>query len=165
MFYSGNGGRSGYINFGGRFTAQNPTSPTGSLLGEADFLLGLPTDIGRGFSTGTWGQRGTIYGFYFQDDWRITNNLTLNLGLRWEYHTPWVEVRDRQANFGHVSGQVEIAGQNGNSRALYNSYKKDFQPRLGFAYSRISSRQSWYSVAPTRFLRSWKEPARISACP
>ena len=94
-----------------------------------------PTDIGRGLQNGTWGQRATIWGFYFQDDWHVTNNLTLNLGLRWEYHTPLVEVENRQANFGLFSGQLELAGQNGNSRALYAPYKKDFQPRLGFAYT------------------------------
>src|SRR5262249_9004789 len=59
----------------------------------------------------------------------------LNLGLRWEYHTPLVEVKDRQSNFGLFSGQLELAGQNGNSRALFNAYKKDFQPRVGFAYT------------------------------
>ncbi len=98
-------------------------------------MLGLPTDFGRGLQNGTWGQRKTIYGFYFQDDWRVTNSLTLNLGLRWEYHTPLVEVKDRQANFGLFSGALELAGQNGNSRALFNPYKKDFQPRIGFAYT------------------------------
>ena len=102
-------------------------------MGEADSFWGCPTDFGRGLSTGTWGQRKTIYGFYFQDDWRVTDSLTLNLGLRWEYHTPLVEVEDRQANFGLFSGQLELAGKDGNSRALYNPYKKDFQPRIGFA--------------------------------
>ncbi len=135
VFYAGNNGRSGYINFGGRFTAADAVNPTGKFVGEADFVLGLPTDLGKGLSTGTWGHRKTIYGFYFQDDWRITDSLTLNLGLRWEYHTPLVEVKDRQANFGMYSGELELAGQNGNSRALYNPYKKDFQPRIGFAYT------------------------------
>jgi hypothetical protein len=135
VFYSGNNGRSGYIDFNGRFTAANAISPAGKQVGEADFVLGLPDSFGKGLSTGTWGQRKTIYGFYFQDDWRVTNSLTLNLGLRWEYHTPLIEVKDRQANYGLFSGQLEIAGQNGNSRALYNPYKKDFQPRLGFAYT------------------------------
>jgi hypothetical protein len=135
VFYSGNNGRTGSINFGGRFTAANALSPAGKLVGEADFVLGLPDTLARGLSTGTWGQRATIYGFYGQDDWRVTNSLTLNLGLRWEYHTPLVEVKDRQANYGLISGQQELAGQNGNSRALYNPYRKDFQPRIGFAYT------------------------------
>ncbi|MDE3165392.1 MAG: TonB-dependent receptor, partial [Acidobacteriota bacterium] len=134
-FYAGNNGRSGYMNFSGRFTAANAISPAGKQVGEADFILGMPSDYGRGLSTGTWGQRKTIYGFYFQDDWRVTNNLTLNLGLRWEYHTPLVEVDNRQSNFGLFSGDLELAGQNGNSRALFNPYKKDFQPRIGFAYT------------------------------
>jgi hypothetical protein len=55
VFYSGNGGRTGYINFSGRFTAENAASPSGTQIGEADFLLGMPTDLGRGLSTGTWG--------------------------------------------------------------------------------------------------------------
>ena len=135
FFYAGNNGRSGFINFGGRFTAANAINTSGKLVGEADFVLGLPDQFGRGLNNGTWGQRSTIWGFYFQDDWRVTNSLTLNLGLRWEYHTPIVEIKDRQTNFGLFSGVVEPAGQNGNSRALYNAYKKDFQPRLGFAYT------------------------------
>ena len=104
VFYAGNNGRTGYMNFSGRFTAANAISPAGKQIGDADFVLGLPTDFGRGLQNGTWGQRKTIYGFYFQDDWRVTNSLTLNLGLRWEYHTPLIEVKDRQANFGLFSG-------------------------------------------------------------
>lgn len=149
VFYSGNNGRSGFLDFGGRFTAQNALSPAGTQIGEADFMLGLPDDIGRGLQSGTWGQRSTIYGLYFQDDWRATNNLTLNLGLRWEYHTPWVEVENRQANFNEFTGQLLVAAPLAanlvappgpaplvdSNRGLYQPYKKDFQPRVGFAYT------------------------------
>jgi hypothetical protein len=149
VFYSGNNGRSGFLDFGGEFTAQNALAPSGTFLGEADFMLGLPDDLGRGMQSGTWGQRSTIYGLYFQDDWRATNNLTLNLGLRWEYHSPWVEVENRQSNFSEFTGQMLVAAplpsnmpappgpapQVYSNRGLYNPYKKDFQPRVGFAYN------------------------------
>jgi hypothetical protein len=90
--------------------------------------------LGRGLDTGTWGHRKTIFGAYFQDDWRVSDTLTLNLGLRWEYHTPLYEVADRQANFEPFSGRLLLAGQDGNSRALYEPFRKDFQPRIGFAW-------------------------------
>jgi hypothetical protein len=131
-FYAGNNGRIGFMEFNGQYTG---ASSAGVGWQDADFFLGLPSRLGRGLSSGTWGHRKTIWGFYFQDDWRVTNTLTLNLGLRWEYHTPLVEVKDRQSNFEPFSGRLLLAGQNGNSRALYEPFKKDFQPRVGFAWS------------------------------
>src|SRR5260370_14515309 len=84
-FYAGNNGRTGYINFSGRFTAPNAMNPgpQGLLIGEADFVLRLPTHLGRGVITGTWGHRSTVYWGYIQDDWRASNHLTLNLRIRW----------------------------------------------------------------------------------
>ena len=143
-FYSGNNGRAGTFNFDGRFTAgPNPLATSGGANGgiaEADFLLGLPSSIGGGVNGGTWGQRANIFAAFFQDDWRITPKLTLNLGLRWELHTPWDEVRNRQSNFGLISGQVYISGQPcpySDCNALYNQYNgiTNFQPRVGFAYN------------------------------
>jgi hypothetical protein len=130
-FYAGNNGRIGFMEFNGQFTA---ATSAGVGWQDADFFLGLPSRLGRGLSSGTWGHRKTIWGFYFQDDWRVSQTLTLNLGLRWEYHTPLVEVADRQSNFEPFSGRLLLAGQDGNSRALYEPYKKDFQPRIGFAW-------------------------------
>ncbi|MGI8961664.1 MAG: carboxypeptidase regulatory-like domain-containing protein [Bryobacteraceae bacterium] len=139
-FYAGNNGLAGTFNFDGRYTAgPNPfaTSGGGTGEGEADFMLGLPSDVRKGVNGGTWGQRANIFAAFFQDDWHLSPTLTVNLGLRWELHTPWIEVKDRQANFGLFSGAVEIAGQNGNSRALYNQYNgiTNYQPRIGIAWN------------------------------
>jgi len=57
--------------------------------------------------------------------------------LRYEAHTPWVETNDQQANYNFKTGNVDLANQAGASRALYNGFYggRDFQPRIGFAYT------------------------------
>lgn len=142
-FYGGNNGLWGFMNFSGRFTAgPNPLAVAGggAGAGEADFFLGLPDSFGRGVGNpGTWGQRSTVYAGYVQDDFRLRNTLTLNLGLRYENHTPWVEVKDRQTNFDLLSGAVQFANQPNiyGNRGLYNSYNGglNFQPRVGIAWT------------------------------
>ena len=143
-FYSGNNGRAGTILFNGYYTTKTPgtgASSTNGGIAEADLLLGLPDEIQGGVNGGTWGQRSNSLAAFYQDDWRVTKNLTLNLGLRYELHTPWVEVDNRQANFGLISGQEYIAGQGScpynNCRALYNQYNgiTNFQPRVGIAWT------------------------------
>ena len=143
VFYAGNNGRSGYMSFSGRFTAANAINPAGKLVGEADFVLGLPTDLGRGLSNGTWGHRKTIYGFYFQDDWRVTDSLTLNLGLRWEYHTPLVEVHDRQVELRPVQRAV------GTCR-----HRTATAGRCTTPIRRTSSRASGLLIRPASWARS-----------
>src|SRR5215475_9717423 len=144
----------GFMTFSGRFTAGPLTSAVagdGTGLGDADFLLGLPESLGRGVNTGSWGHRSHVFAAYFQDDWRATKGLTLNLGLRYEAHTPWVEINDRQVNFDPVSGKLQCAGKGrpdlgcaspatvyDNNRALYNNTYTaigNFQPRIGFAWT------------------------------
>ncbi|HSY63839.1 MAG TPA: TonB-dependent receptor [Terriglobales bacterium] len=138
-FYPGNNGELGLIDFDGRFTNASFTSlVTGTGDGGADFFLGLPFQYGRGISTGkTWEQWSNIFAFYGQDTWRVSPRLTLNLGLRYEAHTPWVETNNLQANYNMATGNIDLAGQNGASRALYDGIYggKDFQPRIGFAYT------------------------------
>ena len=138
-FYSGNNGAAGSINFNGQYTNAGLGS-TATLVPEADFLLGLPSSVGVGTNGGTWGQRGNTFAAFAQDTWRVTPNLTVNFGLRYELHTPWVEVKNRQANFTLFGGQEAIAGTNsplfGDSRGLYNQYNGifNYQPRIGLAW-------------------------------
>ncbi len=75
-------------------------------------------------------------GLYAADDLKLTGNLTLNIGVRWAYTSPFVEEDDRQANFDLTNAAHLLAGLDGNSRALYDPYYNGWEPRLGFAYRR-----------------------------
>jgi hypothetical protein len=121
-------GAAGQLSFSGTYTGNS----------EADFFLGLPSYMGYGLGfSGTVGQRNDALGAFVQDDWRVNNHLTVNFGVRWQLFTPIYEVHDRMTNFNEYTGQIELAGQDGNSRALYNQYNgiANFLPRLGLAYS------------------------------
>jgi hypothetical protein len=149
-FYTGNNGALGQIQFNGQFTSSNPTASTiTGGYGGADFYLGLGDEYQRGIPGGEWGQRASIFGAYLQDDWRASERLTVNLGLRYEAHTPWVEQNNLQDNFDLLTGQViapncSLANlgtapttcRNG-SAGLYNGTYggRDFQPRIGLAWT------------------------------
>ena len=77
---------------------------------------------------------------YVQDDFRLSQKLTLNLGLRWDMFVPWVEVDDRQSNFDLSTGKFVLASDDtvidgvNVGRYLQTYSKTDFGPRLGLAY-------------------------------
>ena len=125
--YGGNYGQLGYLSI---------NNLTGA--GMADFWLG---NVGGGFRDGlsntVFGLRGNIFGAYVQDDWRVTSNFTLNIGLRFEDHTPFSEIKNRAVGFNFLTGAILAPGQNGVSPDFYNNYLgvADWNPRIGFAWT------------------------------
>jgi hypothetical protein len=123
--YAGNEGVLGHFNYTGAFTG----------FAFADFLLDEVAQKGRGGNTPPFTQLQHRIGIFAQDDFRVRSDLTLNLGLSWEYTSPLVEKDDRQINIDLNTGQVLEAGKNGASRALYDAYYSGFEPRVGFAWT------------------------------
>jgi outer membrane receptor protein involved in Fe transport len=125
--YPGNAGLAGQFTFNGQFTGNNTTS-NGSP--AADFLLGLPQDVQQG--NGGGGNkylRNSLFGIFGQDNWRVSNNLTLNLGLRYELTTARQTNNGQDVNFDLITGKPTIGSG-------YNTYTGigNFQPRLGLAW-------------------------------
>jgi outer membrane receptor protein involved in Fe transport len=95
---------------------------------NADPRTGGPADAQRHFRSGG-------YGLFLQDDWKAQPNLTLNLGLRYEYFDVLKERDNKVSNFvfgpggGLAGSRVVPVGE------LYNPDRNNFAPRLGFAYS------------------------------
>jgi hypothetical protein len=81
-----------------------------------DFLNGNPVNYQRAFGVTRTDQRGNEFGFYFQDDWRFSPNLTLNLGVRYETYAPYREKFQRIPT-------------------PHSSDLNNIMPRLGFAYN------------------------------
>jgi Carboxypeptidase regulatory-like domain/TonB dependent receptor len=133
ILYVGNSGLAGIFNYDGSFTGNPSVAAAG--WAEADFMLGLPDNVGLGSGDGH-SLRNTLYAAFLQDDWHALPNLTLNLGLRYEVVTPRADAHDQAVNYGLFTGDVEVAGTDGNSKALYNQYNgpTNFQPRVGFAW-------------------------------
>ena len=123
--YSGNEGILGHFNYTGAFTG----------FAFADFLLDAVARRGAAAPVSPFTHLQHRVGIFAQDDFRIRDDLTLNLGLAWEYTSPLVEKDDRQSNIDLTTGQLLLAGQDGNSRALYDAYYGGFEPRIGAAWT------------------------------
>jgi len=141
-------------NSAGAFTSSaaftqgpNPlVSSTTAGFGYASFLLGTLSAATHNVTELHGDYSQPYFGFYLQDDFKITSRLTLNLGLRWEYESPRVEANNQVSNFDFnsesklpngttVRGGLMFPGVNDVPAGNWNAQKKNFGPRFGFAYN------------------------------
>jgi hypothetical protein len=127
----------GAFNFNGVFS-QDPLSRPSTGTPLADMLLGLPHTINIG-TRGVSNERVHNYYGYFQDDWTVTPNLTLNLGVRYELTQPFVERDNKFANIildpgDPLFGEYILAGDTRRPRSLVYTDTNNITPRFGFAW-------------------------------
>lgn len=79
-------------------------------LAYANFLLGWPSSASRGIARPAAYPRSTYSGFYIQDDFKLHPRITMNIGVRYEYQTPWVEKFNRMFTFDPATGSMVTAG-------------------------------------------------------
>ncbi|HEX4947807.1 MAG TPA: TonB-dependent receptor [Blastocatellia bacterium] len=135
----------GTFNFNRGFTQRNPLAgDAASGNSFASLLLGYPASASVPINA-TFAFQHLYYGTFFQDDWRVSRKLTLNLGLRWDYESPTSE-RFNQLNAGFDKtspSPLQAPGLQLKGGLLFVSednrlpYKRDlnnFGPRVGVAY-------------------------------
>ncbi len=124
------------LNTSGFDATGSPLANTG--FDFADFLYGLPQSASIRFGSSAMYFRGSVYSAYGQDDWRVASNLSITLGLRYEYFTPVQEKYGHIANLAVAPGftgvTVVTPATSGQSAALINSDPNNFSPRVGIAW-------------------------------
>jgi Carboxypeptidase regulatory-like domain len=143
----------GFLVFAGAFTG-NPA---------ADLLLGLPVfgQHDQTFQGTVTGRRWKMYRPYVQDDWRVTPNLTLNLGLAYALVTPITEAHERQANFNFQTGEFLIPGKSSDSQVGLSLDKTAVEPRIGLAWSPRGDRKTSIRAGYAMFHdSSWNQGAQ-----
>ncbi|HVP53339.1 MAG TPA: TonB-dependent receptor [Terriglobales bacterium] len=133
----------GSFTFTGVNTAQiiNGVATPGTGFDFADFLLGLPQLTSLQFGANNYHFRGNSWDLFVQDEWRMRGNLTLNLGLRYEYVSPYTEINNLIANlmitslsFNSISVNRVLPGTPGVPATLVHPDRSGFAPRIGLAW-------------------------------
>jgi hypothetical protein len=126
---------SGTFTFSGLFAGNRSSN------GYADFLLGLPQTYSLNAQPNTLGARRAAAAGFVQDAYHVRRNLTLNLGLRYEFQGAFSEAHNRLAGFDpSISNPVTntpgaLLFVNSDHRTLQQNHQKLFAPRVGLAWS------------------------------
>ncbi len=148
------------LKFGGEFryiqvNERNLASQDGAFVFDgtvtgndfADYLIGAPTGAGGGYTQAALqllDSRTRYGGAYAQDQWKVTPNLTVNLGLRWEVSMPWYDTQgkiqtwvkgEQSTVFPNSPTGLVFPGDPGIPKTLAPTRYDNFGPRLGIAYS------------------------------
>jgi len=144
----------GCVQFSKKFSNVPGVSKSGHAY--ADFLFGTPTSMSRGVPEPLEDRLRTVVDMYVQDDFKVSSNLTLNLGLRYEYHAPYHDASGLLSMFDPSTGRIVVTDQGMSAvspylpegyvdivsassagfpaTSLIYSDKNNFGPRVGFAY-------------------------------
>jgi hypothetical protein len=115
-----------------RNLTNNPqTNSQGS--GISTLLLGYTTGGSRGFLLDFYEMTNSEHSAFVQDDWKASDRLTVNAGLRYEVYVPDTEAKDRLPNFDPVSLELVYAGENADRHANKKTRWGNFAPRIGAA--------------------------------
>ena len=126
--------KAGSDTYSGRFS-QVPGTATNNEQYVADFLFGARSNYQLN-NAAIVNYRQRMNFFYLQDDWKLLPNLSLNLGLRYEYSTPQYVDGNKLANYDPVSNSlVQAASGSLFNRSRVNSDRNNFAPRLGLAWT------------------------------
>ena len=122
----------GRFNFNGRWTSTSTDARRQEPY--ADFLLGYLNSTNRRVNSITDYVFASSASAFFQDDWKVRRDLTLNLGLRYELYGPPYDKRGQWTNFVPQAGAIILAGNPAYPRSLVHTDKNNFGPRVGFAW-------------------------------
>ncbi len=167
---TGNVGFLGQFTYSGKFTGL----PNGNGWGAADFVLGRIANTALASPLGWVGNRQWRLAGYFQDDFKVTSRLTLNLGVRYEYDQPWYEQNNKTANV-LPNGTVEYAGNvpalavAGSTvcptRACYDANYRQIMPRIGFAFQAKPKLVIRGGYGATSFFEGYSFNQRLTSSP
>jgi hypothetical protein len=136
----------GYLDFTGTATQQGLVPVLPGLANDPivnDFANGYISGFYDQSNSNRQGYRDKFFSGYAQDDWKVSRNLTINLGLRYDYGNPLEELRNRVSTFreGEQSTVFPTApvglvfpGDSGISRSTYSPDRGNFGPRFGMAW-------------------------------